>query len=156
MYGFDNIRVLVWDTETAGLKDDDRIVQIAVYDVLNNTIFNKKINPFPKKMSKEAEKVTGITNESLMTHPKFEDIVDELEDFIYLDKDKITIMIAHNSSFDEKMIKREYRNINRNLFNNVVFADSLEMCKLWISSKKYDVDSKKWQTSKRNLQIINQ
>ena len=25
-----------------------------------------------------------------MTHPKFEDIVDELEDFIYLDKDKIT------------------------------------------------------------------
>jgi DNA polymerase III epsilon subunit-like protein len=143
LYGADNIRLLVWDTETTGLGENDRIVQIAVYDVFNDTVFNKKINPFPQKMSKIAERITGISNESLINEPVFGDVVYELEDFINnKDSNKITIMIAHNSDFDEKMIRREYRNINRSLLPNIVFADSLEMCKVWISSNKYELDTK--------------
>ena len=142
MYGVDNIRLLIWDTETTGLEDEDRMVQIAVYDVLNNTVFNKKLNPHPRRMSKIAEKITGISNDSLINQPKFVDIVDELEEFVGSDSDKITIMVAHNSDFDERMLKREYRNMNRSLIPNIVFADSLEMCRVWISSNKYELDER--------------
>ena len=105
-------------------------------------------------MSKIAEKITGISNDSLINQPKFVDIVDELEEFVGSDSDKITIMVAHNSDFDERMLKREYRNINRSLIPNIVFADSLEMCRVWISSNKYELDERSGKPVKRSFQII--
>ena len=51
-------------------------------------------------------------------------------------------MVAHNSDFDERMLKREYRNMNRSLIPNIVFADSWK-CVGWISSNKYELDERR-------------
>jgi len=139
-----NFRIIVWDTETSGLRSDDSITQTAFYDVFTDTFTTQYFNP-GIQISPEAADITGITNEFLENRkaPLFKDEIDSIDYLLRGDESTITLMFAHNSSFDETMLRREYRRAGREIPDNVVFIDSLEMARTWISSNEYDTQSLK-------------
>lgn len=140
-FGTDSIRLIFWDTETTGTRTNDRIVEIGLLDIISGTTYCKQFNPDDVPMSEYASKITGITSDELKLKPKMVDYLDEIEAFIKGDGNKITIMVAHNSNFDENMLRKEYIKNNRQYPpKNTIFIDSLEMCKTWISGHKYDIN----------------
>lgn len=141
LYSNKNFKILIWDTETTGIKDDDRIIQISLLDINNGTNFTKMFNPQPKEIHPKASEVTGITNEMLSNEPEFNYCIDDLSEFIKND-DGFTIMIAHNSIFDENKLKYEYFLANKKIPQNIIFADSLDMFRTWLSGNEYNTNEK--------------
>jgi DNA polymerase III epsilon subunit-like protein len=137
-----NINILIYDTETTGLYDTDRITQIAVYNPLDDTYFLETINP-QMRINAEASALTGLTDRILRTKPTFSQIVESFEEFIFKDtcSNTIILMIAHNNTFDENKLRKEYELLNEplpSMFQNVIFCDSLDMCKCWIHGDSYE------------------
>ena len=95
------------DTETTGLssKDGDRILEIACIEtkdlIPTKKIFHKLINP-ERKVSQEAFKVHGFSNDFLQDKQKFKDIAEELLEFIDGKK-----LIIHNAPFDIGFLNSE-------------------------------------------------
>ena len=139
---YPKIKILIYDTETTGLYDTDRITQIAVYNPLDDTHFLATVNP-QMRINKEASALTGLTDRILRTKPTFGQIVESFEEFIFKDtrSDTIILMVAHNNTFDENKLKKEYELLNEPLpsfFQNIIFCDSLDMCRCWIHGDSYE------------------
>ena len=116
----DNYTVI--DTETTGLNDNDRIVEIAALRVRNGVgveSFEEMVNPgIP--ISPGASKVNGITNAMVKKCPSFYDIKDKFLSFIGDD-----VLIGHNIPFDLKFIKREFPvNLNNKHIDTLELARS--------------------------------
>ena len=128
------------DTETTGLstKDGDRIVEIACIEtkdlIPTNRVFHKLINP-QKKVSSEAFKVHGFSDDFLREKEKFDEIVEEFLEFI---KDKK--LIIHNASFDVGFLNAELKRVNKKTldFKNVVDSLSLARSRFPASSNSLD------------------
>ena len=94
------MKEVVLDTETTGLsvKDGHRIVEIGCIELENliptKKVFHCYLNP-ERKVSENALKVHGYTDDFLSDKKKFIDIADDFLDFI---KDKK--IIIHNAEFD--------------------------------------------------------
>ena len=121
---------IILDTETTGLsvKDDHRIVEIACIETKNliptKKVFYKLINP-ERKISEEATKVHGYTNEKLEKEVKFKEIANELIQFISGKK-----LIIHNAPFDIGFLNHELKKINMKVLDekkNVI--DTLELAR---------------------------
>ena len=101
------MKEIVLDTETTGLsvKDGHRIVEIGCIEleelIPTNKIFHFYLNP-ERKVSEEAFKVHGYSNEFLSDKQKFFEIA---EDFLKFIKDKN--IIIHNAEFDMAHINNE-------------------------------------------------
>jgi len=101
------MKEIVLDTETTGLsvKDGHRIVEIGCVEledlVPTKNIFHFYLNP-ERKVSEEAFKVHGYSNEFLSDKKKFTEIA---EDFLKFIKDKN--IIIHNAEFDMGHINNE-------------------------------------------------
>ena len=95
------------DTETTGLSisDDHRIVEIACIEtnglIPTNNVFHKIINP-KRKVSDEALKIHGFTDEFLENKKTFKDIAEEFINFIEGKK-----LIIHNAPFDISFLNHE-------------------------------------------------
>ncbi|OUU11996.1 MAG: DNA polymerase III subunit epsilon [Gammaproteobacteria bacterium TMED34] len=117
------------DTETTGLsaKDGDRIVEIACVEtkdlIPTNRVFHKLLNP-QKKVSPEAFKVHGFSDDFLKDKEKFDDIV---EDFLEFIKDKK--LIIHNASFDIGFLNTELRRVNKKILDPKNVMDSLSLAR---------------------------
>lgn len=136
------IRLILWDTETTGISKKDRIVQIACRDITTKTNYSKMFNPDTIQMGEIATEVTGITDDDLKDQPKFIDTIDEFTNYLSYQKDKydIVVMVAHNSNFDEKMLFKEYTYADKKLPSNIVFIDSLDMFRTWLSGEHYNTN----------------
>ena len=103
---------VILDTETTGLStnDDHRILEIACIETKNlvptKKIFYKLINP-GRKISEDAIKIHGYTNDKLDKEPMFKDIATELKSFISGKK-----LIIHNAPFDISFLNYELKKIN--------------------------------------------
>ena len=101
------MKEIVLDTETTGLsvKDGHRIVEIGCIElddlIPTKNIFHFYLNP-ERKVSEEAFKVHGYSNEFLSDKQKFFEIA---EDFLKFIKDKN--IIIHNAEFDMAHINNE-------------------------------------------------
>ena len=101
------MKEIVLDTETTGLsvKEGHRIVEIGCIElddlIPTKKIFHFYLNP-ERKVSEEALKVHGYTDEFLADKKKFIEIADEFLEFI---KDKK--IIIHNADFDISHINNE-------------------------------------------------
>ena len=97
------------DTETTGLsvKDGDKIVEVACIETENliptKRVFHKFINP-QKKISQEAFKIHGFSDDFLKEKEKFEDVADEFLEFIEGKK-----LIIHNAPFDISFLNNELK-----------------------------------------------
>ena len=123
------MREIILDTETTGLstKDGHRIVEIGCIE-LDNLIPTKKVfhcylNP-ERRVSENALKVHGYTDEFLSDKKKFKDVADEFLDFINEKK-----IIIHNAEFDIGHLNNELTIINNNLISKEQVIDTLEIAR---------------------------
>jgi DNA polymerase-3 subunit epsilon len=101
------MRQVVLDTETTGLSTGQghRVIEIGAIELVNRRItgreFHRFLNP-ERDIDEGAERVHGISRESLETEPKFPEIVDELLAFI-----RDAELVIHNAEFDIGFLEYE-------------------------------------------------
>src|SRR5688572_16144626 len=102
------MREIVFDTETTGLSPlgGDRIVEIGCVELINRVetgrTFHAYFNPL-RAMPSEAEAVHGLSEAFLSDKPLFEDLCEDLLEFI-----GDAPLVAHNAPFDFGFINNEF------------------------------------------------
>ena len=129
------------DTETTGLSpnDGDRILEIACIEtkdlIPTKKIFHKLINP-ERKVSQEAFKVHGFSNEFLQDKQKFKEIAEELLEFIDGKK-----LIIHNAPFDIGFLNSELKKINKKVLDVKKVDDTLSLARLKFPASSNSLDN---------------
>ena len=129
------------DTETTGLspKDGDRILEIACIEtkdlIPTKKIFHKLINP-ERKVSQEAFKVHGFSNDFLQDKQKFKDIAEELLEFIDGKK-----LIIHNAPFDIGFLNSELKKINKKVLDVKKVDDTLSLARSKFPASSNSLDN---------------
>ena len=104
------MRQVVLDTETTGLDPDDghRLVEVAGIEIANRQVISTSgstlhlyVNP-GRDSDPEALDVHGLTTDFLSQHPPFEQIAEQVVDFITGAE-----LIIHNAPFDVKFLNAE-------------------------------------------------
>ena len=119
---------IVLDTETTGIsvKEGHRIVEIGCIELENQIPTKNKfhcyLNP-ERKVSEQALKVHGYTDDFLSKQKKFEEIGYQFLEFI---KDKK--LIIHNAEFDLSHLNNELKLLGRDAINNEI-VDTLVLAR---------------------------
>ena len=120
---------VVLDTETTGLSvaRGHRVVEIGCIELKNqlptSKTFHCYLNP-QRKVSEEAMKVHGYTDEFLSDKKTFKDVVDEFLSFIENKK-----LIIHNAEFDISHLNNELKLIGKNVINKENVIDTLDLAR---------------------------
>ena len=120
---------IILDTETTGLSiaNKHRIVEIGCIELENQIptgkIFHEYLNP-ERKVSPEAYKVHGYSDEFLSNKKKFSEISNNFFNFV---KDKK--IIIHNAVFDLSFLNFECKIANLKLIDNENIVDTLEIAR---------------------------
>ena len=146
------MKEIILDTETTGLdvKDGHRIVEIGCLEIDDFVLTSKKfhcyLNP-QRKVSEQALKIHGYTDEFLSKQKKFSDIVEEFLEFI---KDKK--LIIHNAGFDLSHLNNELSILGKDKIIKSNVIDTLELARnkypgsqnsLDALCKRYKIDNSK-------------
>ena len=146
------MKEVILDTETTGLevKEGHRIVEIGCIELDNYISTSKKfhcyLNP-ERKVSEQAFKVHGYSDEFLSTQKKFKDVVDEFLNFIKNKK-----LVIHNASFDLSHLNNELYLIGREKIDESLVIDTLKIARekfpgsqnsLDALCKRYKIDNSK-------------
>lgn len=119
----------VVDTETTGLSArNNYIIEIGMVRVSKLKItetYHTLINP-GKAIPYFITSMTGISNDDVYNAPFFEDIADEILEFI-----GEKVLTAHNLSFDKSFLKYEFIRAERN------FSTNHELCTVKLAKKLY-------------------
>ena len=135
------MKEVILDTETTGLevREGHRIVEIGCIELDNYVITSKKfhcyLNP-ERKVSEQAFKVHGYSDEFLLTQKKFRDIADEFLDFI---KDKK--LVIHNASFDLSHLNNELSLIGKKKIDKSVVIDTLQVAREKFPGSQISLDA---------------
>jgi len=135
------MREVVLDTETTGLdiKDGHRIVEIGCIELENQIPTSKKfhcyLNP-ERKVSEDALKIHGYSDEFLIKQKKFVDICDDFLNFIKNKK-----LIIHNAKFDLSHINNELSIIGRNKIDNTNVVDTLDLAREKFPGSQLNLDA---------------
>ena len=145
------MKEIILDTETTGLsvQDGHRIVEIGCIEIDNFVPTNKKfhyyLNP-QRKVSEQALKIQGYTDEFLSKKNKFKEIVKEFLEFIENKR-----LIIHNASFDLAHLNNELKILGMQEIKNEI-VDTLELARdkfpgssisLDALCKRYRIDNSK-------------
>ena len=99
--------VLGFDTETTGVDDTDRVIEIALikYD-WNGKLLDSFIQRFDPEcpISPKAQRVHGISYADLVGQPKFAEHADKIAEIMQ----GADLLVAHNIAFDTKMLTAEF------------------------------------------------
>ena len=120
---------IVLDTETTGISvaKGHRIVEIGCIELENqiptNKTFHCYLNP-QRKVSDEAIKIHGYTDEFLSDKKLFKDIVDEFLSFIEYKK-----LIIHNADFDLSHLNNELKLIGKPQISKDYVVDTLDLAR---------------------------
>jgi DNA polymerase-3 subunit epsilon len=119
---------IILDTETTGLSaEKDRIVEIACVELSNyiptKNIFHSFINP-GIKVSEDAFRVHGYSDEFLATKPKFQDVAQNFINFIKNKK-----LIIHNADFDLGFLNNEFKRLNLKPILKSDIVDTLQIAR---------------------------
>ena len=146
------MRQVVLDTETTGLDANDghRIIEIGCVEMVNRRLtgndFHQYLQP-DREIDAGAMEVHGISNESLIDKPRFEEVVTDLVDYL-----KGAELIIHNAPFDVGFLNMELKRCGRSetIESLSTVIDSLVMARqkhpgqknnLDALCKRYDVDN---------------
>ncbi len=131
---------IVLDTETTGIsvKDGHRMVEIGCIELENliptKNNFHCYLNP-ERKVSEEALKVHGYTDDFLLKQKKFSEIADEFLNFI-----KNKRLIIHNSAFDLSHINNELKLFGKDTIKNEVI-DTLTLAREKFPGSQVSLDA---------------
>ena len=109
-------KYVAFDVETTGLypRRGDRIIEIgavSIQDGITASEFHSLVN-VPRRISKLAQRVHGITNDDIQDAPMPEQVFSELQDFICR-----CTLVAHNAGFDMSFLRYEFQK-NHLILNN--------------------------------------
>ncbi len=114
------MREIVLDIETTGLSFNkgDKIIEIGCVELINyipsGKIYHQYINP-NRDIPLASQRIHGITNNKVAKEPYFQDIADDLLNFI-----ASSSIIIHNANFDFPFINHELVLSNKNVMQNNV------------------------------------
>lgn len=121
------MRELILDTETTGLDEDDRIIEIGIVEHADHMPTGKTyhwyINP-QREISQDAAEVHGISSEFLRDKPVFAKIADEFLDIVNHDT-----LVMHNAAFDLGIINREMQRLGKPEIPEGQVVDTLELAR---------------------------
>ena len=129
------------DTETTGLsfRDKHKIVEIACIEtkdlVSTGKVFHKLVNP-KRDVPLEATKIHGFTTDYLKPKETFDQISDQLINFI---KDRK--LIIHNAPFDIGFLNHELNLLNKNEIKKENVIDTLELARNKFPGASNSLDS---------------
>jgi DNA polymerase-3 subunit epsilon len=103
-------RFAVIDTETTGFGKKDRVVEIAVVLVEGSEIVQEWETLINPERDIANSNIHGITPELVSLAPTFEEISSELSRLI-----NGTFIVAHNLSFDQRMLEQEFSRIKKEI-----------------------------------------
>jgi len=135
------MKEIILDTETTGLevKDGHRIVEIGCIELDNYIPTSKKfhcyLNP-ERKVSEQAFKVHGYSDDFLASQKKFKDVVDDFLDFI---KDKK--LVIHNASFDLSHLNNELLLIGKEKLSKNNVIDTLDIARKKFPGSQINLDA---------------
>lgn len=104
LLGIDNFVVI--DTETTGMTADDEVIELAVVNMDGTVLYDSTFCP-KTEVSCFASAVNHITTESLCDSPEFAGEWNKIKALIGNKK-----ILAHNASFDKRMIKQTLEKYN--------------------------------------------
>ncbi|PCI22841.1 MAG: DNA polymerase III subunit epsilon [Piscirickettsiaceae bacterium] len=102
-------RIIILDTETTGLepKQGHRVIEVGCVELINRRLtgnnFHYYLNP-QRDIDEGAVAVHGLTSEFLAEKPLYEDIAEELYNYL-----KGSEVVIHNAAFDVGFINHEYQ-----------------------------------------------
>jgi DNA polymerase III subunit epsilon len=122
-------RSVLFDTETTGLDPllGDRVIEVAALELDNDLptgrSFHRLIHP-GRDIPDEATRVHGITLDKLRDAPRFEEIVDDLLEFLGDGR-----LVAHNAPFDFGFLDAELARVGRPVLDRGRMVDTLALAK---------------------------
>lgn len=122
-------RSVLFDTETTGLDPllGDRVIEIAALELENDLPTGRHFHRFVhpgRDIAEDATRVHGITLDMLRDAPRFEEIVDELLDFLGDGP-----LIAHNAPFDFGFLDAELARAGRPTLDRARMVDTLALAR---------------------------
>ena len=132
---------IVLDTETTGLsvKDGHRIIEIGCIELKNQIptkrFFHCLLNP-ERKVSEDAFKIHGYSDEFLSNKKKFPEVVKDFLEFINDKK-----LIIHNAEFDLSHLNNELTIVNENTIKKDRVIDTLELARKKFPGSAINLDS---------------
>ena len=135
-------RQIVLDTETTGLNASggDRLIEVAAVELLNRrpgAHFQRYVNP-QRASHPDALRVHGLTEEFLADKPVFEQIADDLLEFV-----RGAEVIIHNAAFDLGFLDAELERIGRAPFTQhcASITDTLLLARTQFPGKFNSLDA---------------
>lgn len=132
-------REIILDTETTGLTNQDRIVEISMIEmtegIKTGRRFHRFINP-EVNITKKAIEIHRITNEKVQGCPLFSELAEDIIKFI-----GDASIIAHNSNFDRRMLNNELERCGWEKYDKSRFIDTLEIAKYLFPGQKNNQDA---------------
>ena len=132
---------IILDTETTGLdiRDGHRIVEIGCLEIENfiptKKTFHCYLNP-ERKVSEQAFKVHGYSDDFLSSQKKFSDIAEEFLKFIEGKK-----LVIHNAKFDISHLNNELMLANKKKIDFEKVIDTLEIAKSKFPGSQISLDA---------------
>lgn len=105
------MRQVVLDTETTGLSPETghRIIEIGCVEIVNRRVTNRHFHTYlnpEREVDEGAFKVHGISTEFLQDKPLFQDVFEELLEFV-----EGAEVIIHNAPFDLSFLNAELQRL---------------------------------------------
>jgi len=128
-------RFAVIDTETTGFGKTDRLVEVAVVLVEGNEIIQEWETLINPERDISNSNIHGITSEVVSLAPTFAEIDSEFSRLIHG-----SIMVAHNISFDQRMLEQEYSRVKKQVDLGMGFCTlQATKLKLEVACEEYGI-----------------
>ena len=133
------MREIVLDTETTGLshKNGDRIIEVGCVEMINHIATKNTLQFYcrvDKKISEDAVKISGITNDFLKDKKTFEEQHLEFLNFIKDDN-----LIIHNADFDIGFLNNELKLIGKKNLSNKI-TDTVSLARSVLNTRIANLD----------------
>lgn len=113
------MRQIMLDTETTGLDpiQGHRIVEVACVELINRRLTGRHLHLYlnpDRDSDPEALAIHGLTTDFLSEHPRFNEVVHQLVDYV-----KDAEVIIHNAAFDTKFLNAELERAGQPAFDQL-------------------------------------
>jgi DNA polymerase-3 subunit epsilon len=137
-------RQIVLDTETTGLEPSQghRIIEIGCVELINRRLTGNNYHQYlqpDREIDEGALQVHGISNEFLSDKPRFEDIVDDLMNYL-----KGAELVIHNAPFDVGFLDHELKLVGEQyglIKDHCSITDTLVMARKMHPGQKNNLDA---------------
>ncbi len=137
------MRQIILDTETTGLDpiQGHRIVEVACVEMINRALTGRHLHLYlnpDRDSDPEALAIHGLTTDFLAGHPRFEDVADQIIEYV-----QGAEVIIHNAAFDKKFLDSELARAGKPLFGTLCgkITDSLLFARELHPGKRNSLDA---------------